>query len=71
MLFTEQYFYIVIFGTEKLHYLYSSPIKGHKSKSRKTKWVQHIACMQEMKVVYEILVRKYEGKRPFGRPRHR
>jgi hypothetical protein len=34
------------------------------------RWVGHIALLREMRVAYEILVRKAEGKRPLGRPRH-
>jgi hypothetical protein len=48
---------------------------------RETKWQEagekwmrsfmHIARMEEMSNAYDILVRKPDGKRPHGRPRHR
>jgi hypothetical protein len=40
-------------------------------KSRRMRWVGHVARMGEMRNVYRILVVKPEGKRPLGRPRHR
>jgi hypothetical protein len=30
-----------------------------------------VACIEDMRNVYKILVRKCEGKIPFGRPRHK
>jgi hypothetical protein len=33
--------------------------------------VCHVAHMEEMRNVYKILVRKSEGTRPLGKPRHR
>jgi len=33
------------------------------------RWVEHIACMEEMRSAYRILVGKAEGKRLLGRPR--
>jgi hypothetical protein len=32
---------------------------------------EHVACMREMRDVYNILVGKPEGKRSLGRARHR
>jgi hypothetical protein len=40
-------------------------------KSRRMRWVGHVACMQEGRGVYRVLVGRPEGKRPLGRPRHR
>jgi hypothetical protein len=40
-------------------------------KSRRMKWVGHVARMVEKRNAYRILVRKPEGKRPLGRPRRR
>jgi hypothetical protein len=40
-------------------------------KSRRMRWVGHVAHMRETRNVYEILVGKCEGKRPLGKPRHR
>jgi len=35
------------------------------------RWAGHVAHMGERRGVYRVLVGKPEGKRPFGRPRHR
>jgi hypothetical protein len=35
------------------------------------KWVGLVACIDEMRNTYNILVRKLEGKRPLGISRHR
>jgi hypothetical protein len=35
------------------------------------RWAGHVAIMGEKRNVYRILVRKPEGNRPLGRPRHR
>jgi len=40
-------------------------------KSRRMKWVGHVARMGERRGVYRVLVRKPKGKRPLGRHRHR
>jgi hypothetical protein len=40
-------------------------------KLRRTRLLGHAACMGESRGVYGILVRKPEGKRSPGRPRHR
>jgi len=40
-------------------------------KSRKMKWVGHVARMEESSGVYRVLVGKPEGKRPLGRHRRR
>jgi hypothetical protein len=40
-------------------------------KSRRMKWVGHVARMGEKSSVYRLLVGKPEGKRPLGRPRCR
>jgi hypothetical protein len=56
---------------EKLHNLYSFPDIIRQGKSRRMRWAGHVARMGEERKVYKILVGKPEGKRPFGRPRHR
>jgi hypothetical protein len=38
-------------------------------KSRRMRWVGHVAQMGEKRNAYRILVRKPEGKRTLGRPR--
>jgi hypothetical protein len=35
------------------------------------RWIQHVAYIGARSGVYRVLVGKPEGKRPFGRPRHR
>jgi hypothetical protein len=40
-------------------------------KSRRMRWVGHVACMGEGRGVYKVLVERPEGKRPLGRPRPR
>jgi len=35
------------------------------------RWAGHVARMGEERVVYRVLVRKPEGRRPLGRPRRR
>jgi hypothetical protein len=56
---------------EKLHNLYSSPDIIRQVKSRRMRWAGYVARMGEEIKVYKVLVGKYEGKRPLGRPRHR
>jgi hypothetical protein len=38
-------------------------------KSRRMRWVGHVARMGAKRNTYRILVGKLEGKRPLGRPR--
>ena len=55
----------------ELNDLYSSPNIVRVIKSRRMRWAGHIARMGERRDAYRVLVRKSEGKRPLGRPRHR
>jgi hypothetical protein len=57
--------------SEELHNLYSSPDIIRQIKSKRMRWVGHLACMGEERKVYRVLVGKPEEKRPLGRPRHR
>jgi hypothetical protein len=52
---------------DELHSLYSSKV----IKSRRMRWVGHVACMREGRGVYRVLVGWPEGKRLLGRPRCR
>ena len=52
---------------EELNDLHSSLL----IKSRRMRWVGHVARMGEERGVYRVLVGKPEGKRPLGRPRRR
>jgi hypothetical protein len=56
--------------TEEFHILYFSSNFIRVIKPRRMKWMGHIAHMEEMRNAYEILVRKPEGRRPHGRPKH-
>ena len=51
--------------------LYSLPNIVRVVKSRRMRWVGHVACMGEERGVHRVLVGKPEGKRPLGRPRGR
>ena len=42
---------------------------GRMIKSRRMRWVRHVARMGERRDVYRVLVGKPGGKRPLGRPR--
>jgi hypothetical protein len=57
---------ITTFLYGELHILYLSPDTIRQIKSRRMRWVGHVGIQ-----VYRVLVRKPEGKRPLGRPRHR
>ena len=57
--------------SEKLKNLYCSPNIFRVIKSRRMRWVGHVARMGERRGVYRVLVGKPEGKRPLGRPRRR
>jgi hypothetical protein len=56
---------------EELLNFNSSPSIIRIIKSRRMRWVRHVARMREKRNVYRLLVGKPEGKRPLGRPRRR
>jgi hypothetical protein len=56
---------------EELHDLYSSPSIIRIMKTRRMRWVEHIARMGEKRNMYRLLMGKPVGKRPLGRPRRR
>jgi hypothetical protein len=56
---------------EELHDLYSLPSIIRIIKSRRMRWVGHVARMGVKRNAYRLLVGKAEGKRPLGRPRRR
>ena len=56
---------------EELSDLYSLPNIVRVVKSRRMRWVGHVARMGEGRGVHRVLVVKPEGKRPLGRPRRR
>ena len=55
----------------ELDVLYSSPNIIRNLKSRRLRWVGHVARMEQSRNVYRLLVEKPGGKRPLGRPRCR
>jgi hypothetical protein len=56
---------------DELHSLYSSPNIVRVIKSRRMRWVEHVARMGEGRAVCRVLIGRPEYKRPLGRPRHR
>jgi hypothetical protein len=56
---------------EDLNGLYSLHNIVRVIKSRRLRWVGHVARMGDGRGVYRVLVGKPEGKRPLGRPRRR
>jgi hypothetical protein len=57
--------------SEELHILYSYPNIIRQIKSKKMRWVGHVACVQVERKMYRVLVRKPEGRSPLGRPWNR
>jgi hypothetical protein len=51
------------------HNSYSSPYIMRQIKSRRMRWVRHVACMGEDRKVYKVLVEKPKGNSPPRRPR--
>jgi hypothetical protein len=56
---------------DELHSLYFSPNIVRVIKSRRMRWVGHVARNGEGRGVYRVLVGRPEGRRPLGRPRLR
>jgi hypothetical protein len=50
----------------ELHNFYSSLDITRQIKSRRMRWVGHVACMGEGRNVYRVLVEKPKGKRTLG-----
>ena len=62
--------YSLRYMLEKMYYrITCCPIRV--IKSRRMRWVGHVARMGEERGLYRVLVGKPEGKRPLGRPRRR
>jgi len=40
-------------------------------KSRRLRWAGHVARIEEGRSAFKILIGKFTGKRPLGRPRRR
>jgi hypothetical protein len=56
---------------EELHNLYISPNIIQVIESRMLRWMGHVAHMGKMRNEYSSLVGKPEGKRPYGRHKHK
>jgi len=56
---------------EELNDLYCSTLIVWVIKSRRMRYVGHVACMGERRGVYRVWVGKPKGKRPLGRHRYR
>jgi hypothetical protein len=56
---------------EEFHNFYSLPNIIRIIKPMRIRWTGHVACMGKKRNAYRVLAGKSEGKRPFGRPRHR
>jgi hypothetical protein len=56
---------------EELHSLYSFPDTIRQVKSRRMRWVGHVARVGEERKVYKVLVGKPEGKVPLETLRRR
>jgi len=56
---------------EEFNNVYTSSNIVRMTKSRRMRWAGRVACMGERRGVFRVLVGKYEGKRPLGRPRRR
>jgi len=56
---------------KELNDLYSSPNIVRVIKSRRMRWAGHVARMGEERGMYRVLLGKWEGRRPLGRPRRR
>jgi hypothetical protein len=56
---------------DELRGLYSSLNTIRVIKSRRLRWVGHVARMGEGRGVYRVLVGRPEGRRPLGRHRHK
>jgi hypothetical protein len=53
------------------YYLYSSQNIIRVIKSRRMRWLAHVARTEQRRGAYRVLVGKPEGKKPLGRPRRR
>jgi hypothetical protein len=56
---------------DELHSLYYSLNIVRVIKSRRMRWMGHVAHMGEGRDVYRVLVGRPQRKRPLGIPRHR
>jgi hypothetical protein len=57
--------------SKELYDLYSSPNIILEIKSRRKRWVGHVARMRDRRVAYRVLVGVLRKRKPLGRSRHR
>jgi hypothetical protein len=60
-----------ILHEDELYKLYASPNTIRVIRSRRMRWVGHVASMGEMRYAYNIFIGKPEGNKPLKRPRCR
>ena len=58
-------------NNKELNDLYCLPDTIQMIRSRRMRWMGHVARMGERRGIYRVLAGKPEGKRPLGRPRRR
>ena len=56
---------------EELYRLYRSPNIVRVIKSRRLRWAEHVARIEESRSAFQILTGKPTGRRHLGRPRRR
>ena len=56
---------------EELHSSYRSPNIVSVIKSRRLRWAEHVAGMEEGRSVFKIVTGKSRAKKPLPRPRRR
>lgn len=56
---------------KELHDLYASPDIVRVIKSRRLRWAEHVARMEEGRTALGVIMGRPEGRRPLGRPRRR
>ena len=56
---------------EELNDLHCSPNIVRVIKPKRMGWARHVARMGESRGIYRVLVKKREGEKSLGRPRHR
>ena len=61
----------ISFHNEELHSLYCSPNEVKVIKSRRLRWVGHVARMEKGRTSLKILTSKPPRKRPLESPKHR
>jgi hypothetical protein len=62
---------LMMLHNEELHNLFSFINIIRQMKSRRMSWAGQVERMGEERNIYKALVKKPDGKRPLGRPRHR